>query len=284
MRGIYQDRQDAGAVLAAEVAKVVKGSCVVAAIPRGGIVVAAPVAERLKAPLTLTYTRKIALPDAPELAVGTLDEDGEAILDSDLIERMGAGGEEVEAARARVRAEIERQRSLYEAPPLAPRLTGNTLVLVDDGLATGFTMRAAIRFARRHGAHEVVVAAPCASSHAARMIEREADRFICMLVDEMFLAVGSYYLEFDPVSDDEVRAVLREAAKRERPAQPALRSSSPSSAAHAASSSRRRVRPWSSSDWRASVSSTLRSRSSPSVRAARSSASTRPGMAAARVA
>jgi predicted phosphoribosyltransferase len=204
MMRAYRDREDAGALLAPEVAKVVRGHSVVAAIPRGGIVVAAPVAERLEAPLTLVHARKIALPMAPELAVGGLDEDGEAILDRDRLASLDGGADALATARDRVLGEIERQRGRYGATPLAQLAAGAAVVLVDDGLATGLTMRSAVAYVRRHGAREVIVAVPCASAEAAVRFEREADRFVCPVVDPFFDAVGSYYQVFDSVSDEEI--------------------------------------------------------------------------------
>ena len=214
MRCVYRDRQEAGAVLAIAVAKAVHGPCVVAAIPRGGIVVAAPIAERLRAPLTLIYARKIASPIAPEFAIGALDEDGDAIFEHKRLGWPGRSADGLTGARDRVRAEIERQSRRYCAPPLAPLARGATAVLVDDGLATGLTMRSALAYARRHGARSVVVAAPCASEEAAALFEREADRFICPVVDPAFGAVGSYYLAFESVSDEEVLATLAGARAR----------------------------------------------------------------------
>lgn len=210
----YQDRQEAGVTLAAAVARTVHGRCVVAAIPRGGIVVAAPVAARLAAPLTMAYARKIALPLAPEFAIGALDEDGEAIFENAWPRWPRGGDEDVTVARARAAAEIARQRDRYDAPALAPLAGGATVVLVDDGLATGLTMRAAVAYARRHGAAHVTVAVPCASEDAAERLTREADRFICPSVDPEFAAVGSYYRVFGPVSDEEVLATLALARAR----------------------------------------------------------------------
>jgi predicted phosphoribosyltransferase len=215
----YRDRHEAGSILAAEVARSARGRCVVAAIPRGGIVVAARVAERLAAPLTMVYARKIALPTAPEFAIGALDEDGEAILEHAWPRWREVAPEDVAAARARVGAEIARQRDRYGAPALAPLARGATVVLVDDGLATGLTMRAAVAYVRRHGAARVIVAAPCASEEAAERFTREADRFVCPLVDPNFGAVGSYYRAFGSVSDEEVLATL--AAARTRMTAPA---------------------------------------------------------------
>lgn len=211
MKTRYRDRRQAGEVLAAEVSPWVQGHCVVAAIPRGGVVVAAPVAQRLRAPLTLVFARKLTLPDAPEVAVGALTEDGYLIAAEDDLRRLAIAPEELGAARSRVRLEIERQRAAYRSPALADLARGATVVLVDDGLATGLTMRAAVDFARRHSARAVLVAVPCASSYAAELLAREADRLVCPWVLENFIAVGAHYEQFESVSDDEVRAELTRA-------------------------------------------------------------------------
>jgi putative phosphoribosyl transferase len=211
MRRSYRDRAEAGGVLAVEVAPLVRGPAVVAGIPRGGIVVAAPVAAALHAPLTLAFVRKLALPQAPELAVGALDEDGHAIVDHRIVASIHGTPEQLGRAREQVRDELDRQRAFYGAPPLSRLAFEATVVLVDDGLATGLTMRSAIALARRHGASEVIVAVPCASSDAAGRFASEADRFVCPVVDAAFMAVGAYYDEFAAVADQEVLATLERA-------------------------------------------------------------------------
>lgn len=206
--GTFVNREAAGQALVAELAGVVTGPAVVVAVPRGGVAVALPIAERLKAPLTVVYARKLTAPVAPELAFGALDEDGEATLDATTLAMLGLGGDDVERARTRVAGEIRRRMALYGAPPLSTFLPGKTVVLVDDGLATGLTMRAAVAYARRHGALEVVVAVPCASTPAAERFRRDADRFVGLVVDPEFVAVSQYYVDFSPVTDDEVVALL----------------------------------------------------------------------------
>jgi predicted phosphoribosyltransferase len=196
-------------MLAEQLSPLVTGPCVVAAIPRGGVAVALPVVERLKAPLTVIYARKLTAPVAPELAFGALDEDGECALDEAIVAALGLTGADVEAAKTRVAAEIRRRMDLYRVPPLAHYLPDRVVVLVDDGLATGLTMRAAVAYARRHGARNVIVAVPCASVQAARHFERAADRFLSLVVDPAFRAVGAYYLDFAPVRDETVLAMLR---------------------------------------------------------------------------
>ncbi len=207
----FRDRADAGRALADELARVVTPPCVVAAIPRGGVVVALPIAERLGAPLTVVYARKLTAPVAPELAFGVLDEDGEVILDEGTVRTLGLGPDAVDEAKRRVAGEIRRRMALYRVPPLAGYLPGAAVVLVDDGLATGLTMRAAVAYARRHRAPKVVVATPCASVEAAERFRREADQLVCPVVDEDFMAVGAYYRDFSPVPDELVTEMLERA-------------------------------------------------------------------------
>lgn len=207
----YPDRESAGRALADRLEGLVAPPCVIGAIPRGGLLVALPLAERLHAPLGIVFVRKLTVPIAPELAVGAVDEDGEVLLDRYTSESVGATAEELAAARRRARYEIERQRTAYPSPPLAALLPGAAVVLVDDGLATGLTMRAAMAWVRRHEAREVVVAAPCAAASAARRFEREADRFVSPVVAGGSFAVGAFYHDFHAVSDEEVLEVLERA-------------------------------------------------------------------------
>lgn len=211
MPTVFRDREEAGRLLAERLVGVVRAPCVVAAVPRGGVVVALPVAERLEAPLTVVYARKLTAPAAPEVAFGAVDEDGEVLVDSAAAVALGLGPADVDAARRRVVQDIERRIAAYRVPPLGRYLPGPEVVLVDDGLATGLTMQAALRYARRHGARLVTVAVPCASASAAQHFEREADRFVSLVVDQEFVAVGAYYQEFGVVEDEAVRALLEQA-------------------------------------------------------------------------
>jgi predicted phosphoribosyltransferase len=177
-------------------------------------------------PLTVVYARKLTAAVAPELAFGALDEDGEAIIDEETVAMLELSAADVEAAKARVAAEIRRRMELYRVPPLSRFLPDAGVVLVDDGLATGLTMRAAVAYARRHRAPQIVVAVPCASGSAARRFAAEADRLVSLVTDEAFMAVGVYYLDFSPVSDEEVRSML-ERARRQAPSPPPAASSAP---------------------------------------------------------
>ena len=214
-RVTFRDRAEAGRALAAKLAPLVTPPCVVVGLPRGGVAVALPIAERLHAPLTVVYARKLTAPFAAELAFGALDEDREVILDPGTVAWLRLTPDDIERARAHVWGEIQRRMALYGAPSLGTILSGAasgvSVILVDDGLATGLTMRAALRYARRHGAREVIVAVPCAATEAAEGFRREADRFVGLVVDEEFRAVGQYYADFSPVSDAEVLALLARA-------------------------------------------------------------------------
>jgi predicted phosphoribosyltransferase/dienelactone hydrolase len=207
----FEDRTDAGRRLAAALAPVLKPPCVVAAIPRGGVAIAMPIVERFHVPLTVVYARKLTAPVAPEFAFGALDEDGQTILEPRSVSMLGLSPADVEHARQRVAKEIRRRMTTYGVPPLAHYLPDAAVVLVDDGLATGLTMRAALEYARRHGAREIVVAVPCASASAAETFGRAADRVVSLVVDPEFEAVGQDYDDFSAVSDDEVIAMLTSA-------------------------------------------------------------------------
>lgn len=213
----FHDRAQAGRLLADRLRASLRPPAVVAAIPRGGVAVALPIVERLELPLTVIYARKLTAPVAPELAFGALDEDGEVIIDAEAVAMLDLEPADIQRAKARVAAEITRRMALYRVPPLAHYLPGAHVVLVDDGLATGLTMWAALAYARRHGASQITLAVPCASTQAAERFRREVDHFVSLVVDPAFSAVGAYYLDFSPVPDDAVRAML-ECAKRCVPA------------------------------------------------------------------
>jgi predicted phosphoribosyltransferase len=212
----FRDRTEAGRALGDALAPVLAPAFVVGAIPRGGVAVALPLVERFRAPLALVYASKLTAPAAPEFAFGALDEDGQAHVDAPSVALLGLSPEDVDRVKGQVRGEIQRRMAAYGAPPLGTYLPGPGVVLVDDGLATGLTMRVALAYARRHGARDVTVAVPCASAPATREFERAADRFVALVVDLEFQAVGQYYVDFAPVSDDDVLAMLARASTAAR--------------------------------------------------------------------
>lgn len=208
----YRDRAHAGELLAARLTTVTP-PYVVAAIPRGGVLVAEPIARRLGCPMTLSFVRRITVPAAPEVAIGTLDENGPAMVHRAGLAERGVSARELRRACDLVEREMRRQRRTFEAPRLETFLPRCTVVLVDDGLATGETMRAAVAHARRLGATRIVVAAPCASVDAIERVRTIADDVVCPTVDPAFFAVGAYYHDFAPVSDADVQAALARLAR-----------------------------------------------------------------------
>jgi putative phosphoribosyl transferase len=207
---VFRDRRDAGRRLAASLAGYAgRPDVVVIALPRGGLPVAHEVARALNVPLDVFVVRKIGVPHQEELALGAIATGG-VVVHNEAIEReLGLTAEEVERLATRERAELERRERLYrgDRPPLA--IAGKTVLLIDDGLATGATMRAAVRAARRLGPARIVVAVPIAAQSTCRELAREADEVVCVLTPEPFSAVGLWYDDFAQVSDDEVRSVLR---------------------------------------------------------------------------
>jgi putative phosphoribosyl transferase len=208
---VFKDRTDAGERLADRLLTLLARPCVIAAIPRGGVAVALPIVERLRRPLALVHACKLTTPDAPELTFGAVDEDGETTLDHEAVARLNLGAQGIEPITRRVEAEMRRRRALYKARPLAQYLPGLDVVLVDDGLATGLTMRAAVNYVRRRGAREVTVAVPCASDAAAAQFRDEADRFVSLIVGDVFGAIGGYYADFAKLTDEQVAAMLARA-------------------------------------------------------------------------
>ena len=209
---IFKDRTDAGEQLASRLLTLLARPCVIAAIPRGGVAVALPIVERLQRPLAIVHACKLTIPDGSALAFGAVDEDGRATLDPEAVARLNLGAEDIEPVKRRVEAEMGRRGVLYQAKPLAQYLPGLDVVLVDDGLATGLTMRAAIRYVRRLGAREVTVAVPCATEAAAARLREEADRFVSLIVGDVFGAIGGYYADFAKLRDEQVVALIARAA------------------------------------------------------------------------
>jgi putative phosphoribosyl transferase len=207
----FQDRAEAGRWLGAELAtRKLTPEVVVLALPRGGLPVGLAVAQALKAPLDVVVVRKLGVPWQPELAMGAIA--GETcVLDHQLIRDLGISGEEVEEAVARETKEMTRRERLYRGA-LAPfDLRGRTVVLVDDGLATGSTMTAAACYVRGLHPQRLIVAVPVGSSAACRRLREEADECICLASPEPLYSVGEWYSDFRQVTDAEVQEILQHA-------------------------------------------------------------------------
>ncbi len=210
---LFADRADAGRQLAAGLAEYARQeSTVVLALPRGGVPVGFEVATSLDAPLDVYVVRKLGVPGREELAMGALAGDGTCVVDEELVESLGVKPEELDAAVARESAEIARRERAYRDARPAPELTGKTVIVVDDGLATGATMRAAAIALRRHSPAKLVVAVPVAAPRTCASLAQEVDRVVCAFTPEPFHAVGLYYENFDQIGDDEVRRLLAQAA------------------------------------------------------------------------
>ncbi len=204
----FQDRADAGRLLAAELAtRKFPAGTVVLALPRGGLPVAVEVAKSLKASLDVVVVRKLGVPWQPELAMGALAGQTR-VLDHQLIRDLRVSDEEVEAIVARETAELDRRERLFRKgrPPL--NLKGRTVLLVDDGIATGSTMLAAARHVRSSRPERLIIAVPVCSGQALNALKKEADEVIYLAIPEPFFAVGEWYTEFQQVSDAEVQQML----------------------------------------------------------------------------
>jgi putative phosphoribosyl transferase len=205
---VFADRREAGRLLAARLADLVGKDVVVLAIPRGGVVVGREIADAIGAPLDLIITRKLGAPGNPELAVGAVTQDGEVIVDAETAAMTGASADFVKKEAAKVSEEIARRLGSYRGERPLPLLEGKTVVIVDDGVATGSTVKAAIQSVRRRGAGSVVVAVPVGPRETVSELSRLADRVVCLSTPEPFFAIGQFYRDFEQVDDETVRKAL----------------------------------------------------------------------------
>jgi len=213
----FRDRKYAGRALAKRLVNLAGRSDVtVLALPRGGTPVAYEVAKALHAPLGVLVVRKLGVPWNPEFAMGAIASGGERLLDDMLVRELGISAEAVEEVVRSEEYELERRERVYRGGRPAPDLHGRVVILVDDGLATGSTMRVAVRAARRQAPARVVVAAPVAAPEACELLRGEADEVVCAEMPDPFLGVGRWYLDFSQTSDEEVCRLL-ENASRHRP-------------------------------------------------------------------
>ncbi len=209
MRSLFHDRVEAGKQLGKALASLRgRADVVVLAIPRGGVPVGREVAKAIGATLDIVITRKIGAPGNPELAVGAVTQDGEMILDEELVRLLGVSKEYLEAAAARQVEEIAVRTQKYRGKRPFPKLGGKTVVIVDDGIATGSTVRAAVKSVRARNPASIIVAAPVAPPDAVTELSTLVDRVVCLSTPAYFEAIGQFYEEFPQVEDDEVRAIL----------------------------------------------------------------------------
>ncbi len=217
----FLDRRDAGRRLA-EALAFLRGrkELLILAVPRGGVVVGAEVARALQAPLDVVIARKIGAPGNPELAIGAVAADGTVVLDSDLVQSLGVSEQYIQRATERERAEIARRLRAYRDDRPPPQVAGRTVVLVDDGVATGATTLAAIRSLRKQAPRELILAVPVGPPETITTLSREVDRMVVLSTPEVFWAVGAFYDTFDQTTDQEVIALLNEFAGQPGPVAP----------------------------------------------------------------
>ncbi|MCL4367603.1 MAG: phosphoribosyltransferase [Actinobacteria bacterium] len=211
----YHDRRQAGEALATAMAEHAGPNSIVLGLPRGGVIVAQVVAARLNLPLDVLIVRKLGAPGNPEYAIGAVAEVGEPQRNREVLHEFAISNAFLQRDLAQARSEIERRKALYRGGKDLPSLTGQRAILVDDGMATGYTMLVAAVAVKQAGASEVIVAVPVASREAVKALERHADRVIALQTPSPFFAVGLFYEEFSQVSDEEVRAALAASAARQ---------------------------------------------------------------------
>jgi putative phosphoribosyl transferase len=212
---MFKDRKDAGMHLAEKLKDFAgQRDVLVLALPRGGVVTGVEVANRLKAPLDVLIVRKIGHPWQPELAVGAISETGSIVYNEYVVASVGVSKDYLRGEAARQRKEIVRRQQLYRSGQKLVDLRGKTVILVDDGVATGATMKAAVETLKREQAGKLVVAVPVAPPETAAELQRMVDVFVCLDIPEDFMAVGSCYSEFPQVTDAEVVTLLSDFRQR----------------------------------------------------------------------
>ncbi len=209
---MFRDRSDAGRRLAALLRLLRAEPVVVLGLPRGGVPVAFEVAQELDAPLDVIVVRKLGVPFQPELGMGAVGEDGVLVLNPDVIEGSRVSEADLEDVEQREQAEVQRRARRYRGERPRQPLDGRVAVIVDDGIATGSTARAACQIARAFGAKRIVLAVPVAPAGWQERIGRDADEFVSVATPVPFYAIGQFYDDFSQTTDAEVAAFLDEAA------------------------------------------------------------------------
>jgi len=215
----FRDRTEAGKLLAAKLGRYAnRADVVVLALPRGGVPVAFEVARALNAPLDLFLVRKLGVPGQEELAMGAIASGGGRVLNEEVVAYLRISDDLINAVAAEEELELERRERAYRGERPMPLLEGRTVILIDDGVATGSTMRAAVAALRQKSPAQIVVAVPTAADSTASELRAEVDDFVAVIEPEEFFAVGQWYENFSQTTDAEVRDLLERAAQRPRPA------------------------------------------------------------------
>jgi putative phosphoribosyl transferase len=206
---VFHDRREAGRALGRRLAQIApEGPLLILGLPRGGVPVAAEVAAALGAPLDVFIVRKLGAPYNPELAVGSVALGGITVYNERLLEQLGLSEQSIEDIRQREIAELERRDRIYRGNKPPPAITSKTVVLVDDGVATGATMHAAVKAVRASEPQRIIVAVPTISVEAERRLRQAADEIVALAIPDPYIAVGAWFERFDQLSDEEVLAAL----------------------------------------------------------------------------
>lgn len=210
---MFRDRAEAGHLLAEKLEKYAdRDDVLVLALPRGGVPVGFEVAKVLRAPLDIFVVRKLGVPGHEELAMGAIATGNVRVINHEVCGSLHIREQVIEEVATRERAELERREQAYRGSRPAPEIAGRIVILVDDGIATGSTMRAAVAAVREQSPSRVVVAVPTAADSSCRQFETIADEVVAVIRPERFFAVGEWYENFSQTSDEEVRALLNRAA------------------------------------------------------------------------
>ena len=219
MRTQFRDRSEAGEFLAEQLtAYANKPNVIVLALPRGGVPVGAQVARKLDAPLDVFVVRKLGLPGHPELAMGAIATGGVRVLNGDVVDSLRISDEVIEAVTANEQRELARRERSYRDDLPPPEVEGKIVIVVDDGVATGSTMVAAVAALRQLGAARIVVAAPTIARSTCDYLRKTADDVVAVIVPEEFYGVGQWYEDFSQTTDEEVHQLLGETNHRVAPA------------------------------------------------------------------
>ena len=213
---MYKNRVDAGKRLAEALLRLRREDVVVLGIPRGGVVVANEVAKALKAPLDVVVTRKIEAPGEPEYALGAVTQEGDIMMDRQAAESLGASMEYLDDQIRLKREEVKDRMQRLRGTAPYPELGGKVVIIVDDGIATGSSVSAAVMSVKKRRPKEVIVAAPVAPADAVQALSEDGARVVCLSTPGPFLAIGEFYEDFGQVEDIEVKRILDENASRRR--------------------------------------------------------------------
>ena len=213
-KAVFKDRRDAGRSLAARLTKYA-GGAIVLAIPRGGVPIGYEISRRLDIPLDLIMPRKLPIPSEPEAGFGAIAPDGTAVLNESMVRYLGLGKKEIDRISMSVLSEVRRREKEYRGDKPLPDLKNKTVIVVDDGLASGYTMIAAVRAIKKSSPKTVIVAVPCSPASSVERLKKEADEVICLFEQPYgSFAVASYYEDFPDLTDDEVKSLIKEVISR----------------------------------------------------------------------